>query len=362
MSYQNNEVEKPSFARRFFRALFRILLILLLLAVVVVGGYYGVIELRRSFDSVTTRIERNRRDINTVQEDLNALASGNPEQQQMMADLEAQVSEIDTRLQTLSDDLAAQQASLQALSDSMETQTGNIEANSTELSTLQDALVSLQGDVNENTTQIDSLGGEIDGIRGEVDALAAEVENASENVSAVATRTGAAVMASNDATAELDEFSQTLLLFRAWNEISRARFRLLEGNAGLVTADVRTTLSVLDNLSGQVSDEEAAALARAGDRLEQALTVLPDNPTGAALDLDRAWDEIGALLAERLPAAAQAQLEATAEETEEAAAETEETEGTEETATPTPTPAAGTASPTPPPPTETPQATPTAYP
>jgi chromosome segregation ATPase len=362
MSYQNNDIEKPSFARRFFRALFRILLILLLLAAVVVGGYYGVVELRRSFDSVTTRIERNRRDINTVQEDLNALASGNPEQQQMMAELEEQVSDMDARLQTLSDDLATQQASLQTLSESMETQTGNVEANATELDALQDALVSLQGDVNENTTQIDSLGGEMDGIRGEVDALATEVENASENVSAVATRAGAAIVASDDATAELDEFSQTLLLFRAWSEISRARFRLLEGNAGLVAADVRTALGVLDNLSGAFSDEEAAALARAGERLEQALAVLPDNPTGAALDLDRAWDEIGSLLAERLPAAEPA---ATIEEAEETAAETEEAEETEETeeeATPTPTPAAGTASPTPPPPTGTPQATPTAYP
>lgn len=362
MSYQNNEVEKPSFARRFFRALFRTILILVLLALLVVGGYYGVRELQRSFDSVATRIERNRRDINTLQKDLNALVSGSPEQQQQIAELEEQVGEIDGRLQTLTDDLAQQQRSLRILTDSVGTQTEGLETNAAELAALQSALVALQGDVNENTTQIDTLGGEIDGIRGEVGALSEDVENATGNVSAIATRAGAAVMASRNTTAELTQLSQTLVLFRAWGFVSRARFRLLEGNAGLVATDVQGTLNVIDGLRGQVSDAEVEALDRASDRLNQALAALPDNPTGAALDLERAWDELGAMIGRRLPVAEAAPAEAgtiTVTPTAEGTESTEEAEETGQEATPT---LSATVSPTPPPPTVTPQATPTAYP
>ena len=88
--------------------------------------------------------------------------------------------------------------------------------------------------------------------------------------------------------------------------------------------------ALLALLTPALPEAETEALTQAQSRLELALANLPGNPAGAALDLERAWDELDTILSARmgLPETAVNPTDTTGDTTETAVP----------TATPEPTP------------------------
>ena len=101
-----------------------------------------------------------------------------------------------------------------------------------------------------------------------------------------------------DADIALEQFQQTLTLFRAWELLSRARLRLAEANFGLAMADVADAQALLTTVAMPVAEgEEAASLDSLQQRLTLVLTSLPDDPTTATADLELAWEQLDAVMA-----------------------------------------------------------------
>lgn len=285
------------FGKRLLLAFVKTIIILVILAALAGGGYLAVRELQRSFDSVTARVEINRRDLEALRSDVETLSSQAPDQQRAMAALQTETADLDARLleqrQEILDDLQRQQEQLSALETAMATAASDNEAAAQkaaeDAAALGAAVVALQSDLNETNGRIDALGGEIDGLRAENDSLSSSV--GALNLS---------VDAATEAAAEINQMQQTMALFHVWELVTRARLRLIEDNVGSATADVERAFRAVDLLlDGEtVPDEEALRVMLT--RLALAFTNLPENPDVAARDLESAWDALDDLLGLRL--------------------------------------------------------------
>ncbi|MCP5101118.1 MAG: hypothetical protein GY943_36675 [Chloroflexi bacterium] len=320
---------RPGFTRRFWRAFIRTLAIvmaLVLLAAIAVGGYFGFMDLQRSFDNVAVRMDAMDQTTDLLRDDVNAIMGENPEQQsRTVSALSENLQSLETRVSTIQSELASDIETQQTV---LETLTTDLEAASTTGTSLTDdvallntALTALQGDINENGSRIDELGGEIDGVSASVTALDNSLITVNEQQAALTT-----------AQSETPEVQKTLALFRVWELITRARFRLLENNIGLATADIETAVRTIDVLVKADPDNEGVAAVQA--RLALAFVSLPDDVETAVTDLETAWDELDAIFAEDIFAAFGTEAEVVGEELEAASEEeaepTTEAEPTEE--------------------------------
>ncbi len=328
---------RPGFGRRFWRAFIRFLAIVATLAMLValgVGGYFGFMELRRSFDTVQVQMNAMDRSVELLRSDVNTLMGDDPQQISQMASIEADMSRLDirvTNLETaLADDMAQQQVVLDALTAELETAVSTGSTLTSDVAALNTALTALQSDINENGSQIDSLGGQIDEAQTSI-ALLNEQQ--------------AILLATPEPGTELSETDRLLILFRLWELISRARFRLLENNSGLATSDIESAVRTVDLLLAL--QPEAESMQKVQARLLLAFGNLPDSPELATSDLEAAWDELDAIFAEQVLSDLDADVST------EALAVSEDVESTL-----TPTPEATTT----PPATEEPAPTPTATP
>lgn len=295
-----NSDQRPGFWQRLVLAIIKISLLILLLAALAVGGFLAFTEIRRSFDSVTSRIEINRRDLALLGDDFNSMAAEAPDQDREIRDLQLTTEELDAKLSGFgagyAQDLALQQELLAALEESLVTalddstaalssgQTANQEAAS-----LGTALVALQADLNDNNGRIDALGGEIDGLRSETETLDRAVGDLGQ-------LTGLAV----EAASEVVDMRQTVALFHVWELLTRARLRLVESNIGQATVDVERAFRAIDALDAATTSTDDETLIIVQTRLALAYSNLPDDPTFAARDLESAWDELDRILMARL--------------------------------------------------------------
>lgn len=338
-----NSDTRPGFWKRLFLAFIKTSFVIVILAAVIVGGYFGVKELQRSFDSVTTRIDLNRRDIETLQREVSSAAAAETAQQAAISGLAAIVDDLNAEgeiQQGLITDLATQQQLLTALEGDIAQAIGSSESALTSSQTatedtaaLGTALIALQGDLNEAVSNIDTLGGEIDAVRAETDLLSADFEGINQSVIST-------TLSGKGST----EIQQTLALFHVWELITRARFQLSDNNVGLAAADVERAFRAVDAIIENGPEGIDEVLGVVQTRLALAFNNLPDNPAVATRDLENAWDALDdVLMARVLPgvelpapapeAAAPTEAEATPEANE-AAPAAEETPAAEATPTP----------------------------
>ena len=278
-----NTNQRPGFWRRFWRALIRLLAIvatLAILAAIGVGGYFGFTELQRSFSTVQVQMDAMDQSVELLRSDVNNLMGDDPVQLSQMSAIEADMSRLDIRVSTLetalAEDIAQQQVVLDALTADLETAVSTGNTLTSDVATLNSALTALQGDINENGSQIDALGGQIDEAQTSIIQLDEQQ---------------AILMATPEPS--LTETQQILVLFRMWEMISRARFRLLENNIGLAAEDIEAAIRTVDVLLNFQPD--AASMQTVQSRLLLAFSNLPDSPDLAAADLEIAWDELDAV-------------------------------------------------------------------
>ena len=307
------------------KAVFTLLLVVGMLVGIVWGSYtiYQMIqgEVDRSSGSVATRFEAQDSRIDILRQEVNALVASNPSQEEQIAQLQQQLTAVNTQLTNLDSDLSQQNTMLATLEASMATTLSNDETAASSIVVLNDSLAALQGDFNSASMRLDTFGGEVDGLTGEVALLGETAVSAQEQ-------------AAKSETAVTD-MAQTLMLFRAWELVARARLRLLENNAGLAQADVQAADDMLRLLILTLPEdsEEADAYQTVKTRLALAADNLAFDATIAGADLETAWDVLDKILAARLlPEAEELELGA---------------EGALETAVPMPQVAAQTPTPEP---------------
>jgi uncharacterized coiled-coil protein SlyX len=97
--------------------------------------------------------------------------------------------------------------------------------------------------------------------------------------------------------AELTALDRQILFIRAWQEMLRARLRLLEGNAGLAADDLERALVTLAQVDTEsATADQRSALDQVTTRLQAALETLEEQPVAASNDLEVAWYTLGGLI------------------------------------------------------------------
>lgn len=326
-----SETSKRGIGRRIlwvFRTTFISLLLIVILGGLAWAAFLGSVELKRSFNSISARIEANKQRIALLNDEVARLSADDPLGK--IDKLRADANDLDGRLTEVqvqvSADLDRQSALLTALQEDVAAVASSNETAVADTAALGDAIITLQNDINESSGRIDSLGGEIDSLRAEL----AQVDTS------LGIFTGTAVSGQ-----QLDELQQTLALFQVWERIARARLYLSEDNLGLAASDVERAVRLMDLLTvgsaevGAAGDQESLELVQA--RLALAFNSLPDDPGTAVRDLENAWSQLDAILTARLFPEGALTLETAVGE--ESGAENAESEA-ETTPTPAPAPTA----------------------
>jgi hypothetical protein len=144
----------------------------------------------------------------------------------------------------------------------------------------------LQGDVNENLSQIDQVGGQADAVL----IRAAALETRLANLEAIAGEPGEEVI----------QLKEAVKWLHLWGLVSSARLRLAEKNPGLAAIDVEQAFLTASSIRVEILEQEGEAYSGVADRLEVALSNLPDDPGSAARELESAWEAIDQVLVELL--------------------------------------------------------------
>lgn len=294
-----NSDTRAGFWKRLFLAFIKTFVTIIILAAVIVAVYFGVKELQRSFDSVTTRVDLNRRDIETLQREVSSASAAETAQQGAISGLVERMNgldEVGDIQQGLIADLAAQQQLLTALEGDIAQAIGSSESALTSSQTatedtaaLGTAIIALQGDLNEAVSSIDALGGEIDAVRTDTEQLSTGLAGVNQSV-----------ISTTLSSKGSSEIQQTLALFHVWELMTRARFQLSDNNVGLATADVERAFRAVAAIIENGPEGSDAILGVVQTRLALAFNNLPDNPAVATRDLENAWDALDDILMARV--------------------------------------------------------------
>lgn len=270
------------------RTTLMILFILVLVIGLIWGGYLAFSELQRSLAGLATRTEANESRINLLRSDVNNLVESNPDtaQQSEINNLQQQVTNLDNRLNGLQTDLTADLAAQQQRLTDLE---ATLTAVSTQLLDHQAELAALQDSTTTQQQDLDATNGRLDTLDTQTGQLHTDVTALQDTA-----------ITQEDLTTQMAEVQQTLTLFRVWQLITRARLRLVENNVGLATADVELALRTMDALNTVFPDADNSTWQLVQARLALAFLNLPGEPDLAAADLETAWDELDAVLTERI--------------------------------------------------------------
>lgn len=265
----------------------RLVLLALLLALLSAGIWVGLQEVDRSLNNIVRRIDVTEQNMGLLRNDANLLMETNQAQQQAVGRLQSEANGFDQRLTGLENQLLAdlnqQEERLDLLEALMGEWAAGNERQREELAGVGTAVVSLQADVNESSGRIDHLGGEFDNLQADMTTLSSDVTEFR------------AEFATPDS--EVARLKEAVSLFRAWELVARARLRLIENNPGLATTDTTLALTAVNGLMESSPAASSDSLSGVQERLNLALTNLPDNPTAAVRDLESAWEELDRLLA-----------------------------------------------------------------
>ena len=326
------------------RTTFIIFIVVALVAAILAGlgyaGYWGVQEIQRSTNSLSTRIDANEQNLNSLRDLVNSeFAAGNPEQQVQVDQLENQLAILTQQLEALqrvqAEDTAVQTEQLNTVEAELAAaiaQNGDLTG---ELETVQEAVVALQNDLNNSSGRIDELGGDVDRLRLQLGALDDTLTEITADTTAA--REG-----------ETTDLQQTLTLLQLWGVLTNARLALIDDDVAPAETAVAQAISLSNTLTTEISSPAADALTRLQTRLDLAAAGFATNLPMVAQDLEAASQELNLLLTGPTPEAEVVEATPTATET---------AESDEATATPTAVPST---TPLPSPtPTALPSATPT---
>ncbi len=272
------------------------LLLLTLALAVTAAGYWGIVQVQRSFDRLVVRGNAHERALADLRAEVERLTRENEAQQRELTALQAARRD---DLATLGTQLAQQQ---QAWTTAVARLSQRHDDQAAESGALRAGLTAMQSDLITNTAQLDQLGGELDGVRAALAIVTTRLGELEAVAESSVQQAETAVAATETMTLTLRNAKETLLLFQTWELMTRARLRLLENNLGLATTDIRLAEQTLSQLSEAIpaNSEEAEVLAQIITRLQQALVSLTVSANGAAQDLDRAWDELEQMINGRI--------------------------------------------------------------
>ncbi len=272
------------------------LLLLTLALAVTAAGYWGIVQVQRSFDRLVVRGNAHERALADLHAEVERLTRENEAQQRELTALQAARRD---DLATLGTQLAQQQ---QAWTTAVARLSQRHDDQAAESGALRAGLTAMQSDLITNTAQLDQLGGELDGVRAALAIVTTRLGELEAVAESSVQQAETAVAATETMTLTLRNAKETLLLFQTWELMTRARLRLLENNLGLATTDIRLAEQTLSQLSEAIpaNSEEAEVLAQIITRLQQALVSLTVSANGAAQDLDRAWDELEQMINGRI--------------------------------------------------------------
>ncbi len=272
------------------------LLLLTLVLAVTAAGYWGIVQVQRSFDRLVVRGNAHERALADLRAEVERLTRENEAQQRELTALQAARRD---DLATLGTQLAQQQ---QAWTTAVARLSQRHDDQAAESGALRAGLTAMQSDLITNTAQLDQLGGELDGVRAALAIVTTRLGELEAVAESSVQQAETAVAATETMTLTLRNAKETLLLFQTWELMTRARLRLLENNLGLATTDIRLAEQTLSQLSEAIpaNSEEAEVLAQIITRLQQALVSLTVSANGAAQDLDRAWDELEQMINGRI--------------------------------------------------------------
>ncbi len=174
------------------------------------------------------------------------------------------------------------------------------EALTARLAALEARIATLEDRVNDDESALATQSAELT-------ALHEMLDDTTERLDAVDTGLSA-LQEELPGEAEFAVLDRQLLFIRAWQEVLRARLRLLEGNAGLAASDLDMALVTLARVDTEsATADQQIALDQVTARLQAALETLEDQPIAASNDLEVAWYTLGDLIE---PVSAQSGIEA----------------------------------------------------
>lgn len=168
-----------------------------------------------------------------------ALIDARTNAEQRIADAEGRLADAEGRLRDSEDAIAAQQGLIQDLEETLDQQTAQLEDLNTTLAELQEEL---------------------------------------------------------PGQAEYDAYNRQLLLMRAWQELLRARLRLLENNPGQALEELAAARATLDQTMAMSDAEQQANLNEVIERVDMVITEITENPFAATGDLEIAWQMLGGMI------------------------------------------------------------------
>jgi hypothetical protein len=157
-----------------------------------------------------------------------------------------------------------------------------VQTNSADVGTLRDQVADLQHQIDalkEADAAVDGRLGSIDQQLADHDRMLASLDAMDTTLAAADTATGA-------------EMVRQVHILKGMELMSRARLFLYESNFGLAAQDLGAARDLLADLGSGGSVDDRAAVTAAVDRLNRALSSLPDFPVVAAGDLDIAWQAL----------------------------------------------------------------------
>jgi hypothetical protein len=157
-----------------------------------------------------------------------------------------------------------------------------VQTNSADVGTLRDQVADLQHQIDalkEADAAVDGRLGSIDQQLADHDRMLASLDAMDTTLAAADTATGA-------------EMVRQVRILKSMELMSRARLFLYESNFGLAAQDLGAARDLLADLGSGGSVDDRAAVTAAVDRLNRALSSLPDFPVVAAGDLDIAWQAL----------------------------------------------------------------------
>ena len=296
---------QPGFLRRFGRALSRFLIALLkvtlVLAVIfglVAASWLIVQELQRSFGVVNGRINRYNQQTNELRLELLALSTQLNQNKNQLAVLQGDIGDLDGRLVETNEDFALALDEQGTRFDGLDTQVENLYGTMGDqadaLSSANQSVADLQTDLNANSAELDTLDVGLTAVTADIGLLQSELSTLETDLVSLQT----AVAQKEAVVAQVED---TLLLFRIWETVARARLHLSDNNLGLAGADINLAQERLAPLIEELGTDEAntdmvEALALVQTRLAFAGEKLLNDPATAVRDLDSAWEALDGVL------------------------------------------------------------------
>ncbi len=255
------DAARPTFGQRVGRAVGWVLKLLLIVLLGTAVGTLLFLTVPSLFERVAQPLAESNAAVSRIESQVVTLEAriGQAQAAQSEAAVEQRSALVDTqqalnaRLAAAEERLAAAEARLRDAEDEAAAQAGRI-----------DELETALGDTVE---QLEAVGEQLDALEEELPG-----------------------------TAEYAEFNRQVLLIRAWQDVLKARLRMLENNAGLAQEELERALDTLDRAYAVSSAEQREALDPVIERLSAAYEAIQANPFVASSDLEVGWHALGLLI------------------------------------------------------------------